>query len=170
MPSSTAGFLRIGYRKLIPWLLGQPRRMAPSPKGGCLGLPFITPLFSLTADLPLAGRRSQLCRVTSTGPAWALPPCWLSVRVSTSVRAAPLSLSFSLCRTFCSSHSLCSGRDRSTGSQMSSSSSFTREGQGKPKPQSPLRKRGSLQSTTSPGEWRGVGAGGFQKKTEGGGG
>ncbi|XP_041747317.2 AMP deaminase 2 isoform X2 [Coregonus clupeaformis] len=61
-----------------------------------------------------------------------------------SVIAAPLCL----CRLFCSSVSLCSSCHRSTGSKMSSSSSS--EGQGKLKPKSPLRKRGSLQSTTSP--------------------
>ncbi|KAK6319202.1 hypothetical protein J4Q44_G00104130 [Coregonus suidteri] len=75
------------------------------------------------------------------------------------LKLAPASqLLLCLCRLFCSSASLCFGRHRSTGSKMSSSSS---EGQGKPK--SPLRKTGSLQSTTSPGEWRGVGAVGSQR-------
>ncbi|XP_029549910.1 AMP deaminase 2 isoform X2 [Salmo trutta] len=89
--------------------------------------------------------RNQPCRGASTGPGWALPSSCIksppSVRASASVTVAPL------CRLFCSSVSLCSGCHRSTGSKMSSSSS---EGQGKLKPKSPLRKRGSLQSTTSP--------------------
>lgn len=102
--------------------------------------------------------RNQPCRGASTGPGWALPSSCIksppSVRASASVTVAPL------CRLFCSSVSLCSGCHRSTGSKMSSSSS---ECQGKLKPKSPLRKRGSLQSTTSPGEWRGVGAVGSQR-------
>ncbi|XP_029287423.1 AMP deaminase 2 isoform X2 [Cottoperca gobio] len=70
------------------------------------------------------------------------------MRQSSSVRAtAPLSL----CWPLRSSDSLCSSSNRSTGGKMSSStSSSNNDGQGKPKPKSPFRKRGSLQSTTSP--------------------
>ncbi|XP_029906950.1 AMP deaminase 2 isoform X2 [Myripristis murdjan] len=124
--------------------------MTPSWRGGSLGLRFNPPLSSVTAGLLLAGRRSQLCRRASTGPAWALPSRCPTVIQSFSVKtAAPLSL----CWPLCSSDSLCSSSNRSTGSKMSSSSSSsssTSEGQGKTKPKSPLRKRGSLQSTTSP--------------------
>lgn len=164
MPSSTVVFLHIDSRQLVPRLLGQPRRMGPSVAGRSLGLRCVRPPCCLTADLglELGGGRSQHCRWASTGPAWALPSsCNKSppnVKASASVTAAPLCL----CRLFCSSASLCFGRHRSTGSKMSSSSS---EGQGKPK--SPLRKRGSLQSTTSPGEWRGVGAGVPRERSKG---
>ncbi|XP_022601346.1 AMP deaminase 2-like isoform X2 [Seriola dumerili] len=72
------------------------------------------------------------------------------MRQSSSIRAtAPLSL----CWPLRSSDSLCSSSNRSTDGKMSSSSSTsssTTDGQGKPKPKSPFRKRGSLQSTTSP--------------------
>ncbi|XP_056247073.1 AMP deaminase 2 isoform X1 [Seriola aureovittata] len=150
MPSSVAIFPCIGYRKLIPWLLGQPRRMAPSRSGGSLGLPFSSSLCSMPADLLLAGRRSQLCRGASPGPVWVLPPRCPTMRQSSSIRAtAPLSL----CWPLRSSDSLCSSSNRSTDGKMSSSSSTsssTTDGQGKPKPKSPFRKRGSLQSTTSP--------------------
>ncbi|XP_023269853.1 AMP deaminase 2-like isoform X2 [Seriola lalandi dorsalis] len=148
MPSSVAIFPCIGYRKLIPWLLGQPRRMAPSRSGGSLGLPFSSSLCSMPADLLLAGRRSQLCRGASPGPVWVLPPRCPTMRQSSSIRAtAPLSL----CWPLRSSDSLCSSSNRSTDGKMSSSSSSsTTDGQGKPKPKSPFRKRGSLQSTTSP--------------------
>ena len=154
MPSSVAVFTFIGYRKLLFWLLGQPRRMAPSRSWGSLGLPFsLSTLCSMPADLLRAGRRSQLCRGASPGPVWVLPPCCPTVRQSSSSRAsAPLSL----CWPLRSSDSLCSSSYRSTGGKMSSSSSFSSstnsDGQGKPKPKSPFRKRGSLQSTTSPGE------------------
>uniref|UniRef100_UPI0037E8E3B3 AMP deaminase 2-like isoform X1 n=2 Tax=Semicossyphus pulcher TaxID=241346 RepID=UPI0037E8E3B3 len=151
MPSSVAVFPCVGYRKLIPWLLGQPRRMAPSKGRGCLGLRFSSTLCSTPADLLRAGRRSQLCRGASPGPVWVLPPRCLTMRQSSSsVRAsAPLSL----CWPLNSSDSLCSSSKRSTGGKMSSStssSSSNSDGQGKPKPKSPFRKRGSLQSTTSP--------------------
>lgn len=152
MPSSTAVFYCTGYRKLIPWLLGQPRRMAPSRSKGSLRLPFCLSLCSTPADLLRAGRRSQLCRGDSPGPVWVLPPRCPTMRQSSTIRAsAPLSLCWSLH----SSDSLCSSSDRSTGGKMSfssSSSSSTNDGQGKPKPKSPFCKRGSLQSTTSPGE------------------
>ncbi|XP_042360402.1 AMP deaminase 2 isoform X2 [Plectropomus leopardus] len=153
MPSSVAVFPCIGYRKLIPWLLGQPRRMAPSRIRGSLGLPFSSSLCGMPVDLPLARRRrrSQLCRGASPGPLWVLPPRCPNMRQSSSVRAtAPLSLFWPLHR----SDSLCSSSNRSTGGKMSSSSSSSsssnNDGQGKPKPKSPFRKRGSLQSTTSP--------------------
>ncbi|XP_018536854.2 AMP deaminase 2 isoform X2 [Lates calcarifer] len=150
MPSSVAVFLRIGYRKLVPWLLGQPRRMVPSRSRGSLGLPFSSSLCSMPADLLLAGRRSQLCRGASPGPVWVLPPHCPTMRPSSSIKAsAPLSL----CWPLRSSDSLCSSSSRSTGGKMSSSSSTSSsnsDGQGKPKPKSPFRKRGSLQSTTSP--------------------
>lgn len=152
MPSSVAVFPCIGYRKLIPWLLGQPRRLAPSKSWGSLGLPFSSSLCSMPADLLLAGRRSQLCRGASPSPVWVLPPHCPTMRQSSSIRAsAPLSL----CWPLRSSDSPCSSNSRSTGSKMSSSSSSSSsssDGQGKPKSKSPSRKRGSLQSNTSPGE------------------
>ncbi|XP_040890965.1 AMP deaminase 2-like isoform X2 [Toxotes jaculatrix] len=147
MPSSVAVFPRIGYRKLIPWLLGQPRRMAPSRSWGSLGLPFSSLLCGMPADLLLAGGRSQLCRGASPSPVWVLPPRCPTMRQSSSIRA---SATFSLCWPLRSFDSLCSSSNRSTGVKMSSSSSSTTDGQGKPKPKSPFRKRGSLQSTTSP--------------------
>ncbi|XP_060897926.1 AMP deaminase 2-like isoform X1 [Labrus mixtus] len=150
MPSSVAVFPRIGYRKLFHWLLGQPRRMSPSRSHGSLGLDFSLSHCSAPADLLLAGRRSQLCRGATPGPVWVLPPCCPAMRQSSSsIRAsAPLSL----CWPLHSSDSLCSSSNRSTGGKMSSStsSSSNSDGQGKPKPKSPFRKRGSLQSTTSP--------------------
>ncbi|CAK6955540.1 AMP deaminase 2-like isoform X1 [Scomber scombrus] len=150
MPSTVAVFPCFGYRKLIPWLLGQPRRMAPSRSWGSLGLPFSSSLWSMPADLLLAGRRSQLCRGASPGPVWVLPPLCPTMRQSFSIRAsAPLSL----CWPLHSSDLLCSSCSRSTGSKMSSSSSSsssTSDGQGKPKPKSTFHNRGSLKSTTSP--------------------
>ncbi|XP_044203843.1 AMP deaminase 2-like isoform X1 [Thunnus albacares] len=150
MPSSVNVFPCIGYRKLIPWLLGQPRRMAPSRSWGSLGLPFSSLLWSMPADLLLAGRRSQLCRGASTGSVWVLPPRCPTVRQSSSIRAsAPLSL----CWPLRSSALLCSSSSRSTGGKMSSSSSSsssTSDGQGKPKSKSSFHKRGGLKSTTSP--------------------
>ncbi|XP_029287422.1 AMP deaminase 2 isoform X1 [Cottoperca gobio] len=148
MPSSVAVFPGIGYRKLISWLLGQPRGMAPSKSRGSLGLPLSSWLCGMPADLLLARRRSQLCRGASPGTVWVLPPRCPTMRQSSSVRAtAPLSL----CWPLRSSDSLCSSSNRSTGGKMSSStSSSNNDGQGKPKPKSPFRKRGSLQSTTSP--------------------
>lgn len=160
MPSSVAVFPCIGYRKLIPWLLGQPRRMAPSRSRGSLGLPFSASLCSVPADPLRAGRRSQLCGGASPSPVWVLPPRCPTMRRSSSIRAsAPLSL----CWPLRSSDSPCSSSSRSTGGKMSSSSSSSsssndEQGKPKPQPQSPFRKRGSLQSTTSPGEcgWEGV--------------
>ena len=151
MASSVAVFPCIGSRKLIHWLLGQPGRMAPSRSRRSLGLSFSSSLCSMPADLLLAGRRSQLCRGASPGPVWVLLPGCPTVRQSSSIRAsAPLSLCWPLCR----SDFVCSSSDRFTGGKMSSSSSTSStDGQGKPKPKSPFRKRGSLQSTTSPGEW-----------------
>ncbi|XP_078104619.1 AMP deaminase 2 isoform X3 [Sander vitreus] len=151
MPSSMAVFPCIGCKKLIPWLLGQPRRMAPSRSWGSLGLLFSLSLCGTPADLLLARRRSQLCRGASSGPVWVLLPCCPTMRQSSSVGAsAPLSL----CWPLHSSDSLSSSSNRSTGGKMSSSSSSSsssnNDGQGKPKPKSPFRKRGSLQSTTSP--------------------
>ncbi|XP_031143274.1 AMP deaminase 2 isoform X1 [Sander lucioperca] len=151
MPSSMAVFPCISCKKFIPWLLGQPRRMAPSRSRGSLGLPFSLSLCGTPADLLLARRRSQLCRGASSGPVWVLLPCCPTMRQSSSVGAgAPLSL----CWPLHSSDSLSSSSNRSTGGKMSSSSSTSsssnNDGQGKPKPKSPFRKRGSLQSTTSP--------------------
>lgn len=147
MPSCVAVFPCIGYRKLVPWLLGQPRRMAPSRSWGSLGLPFSSSPRSMSADLLLDGR-SQLCRGASPVQVKVPLPRFLTMRQCSSIRA---SVSFSLCWPLCNSDLLCSSSYRSTGSKMSSFSSTT-DGQGKPKPKSPFRKRGSLQSTTSPGE------------------
>ncbi|XP_038553207.1 AMP deaminase 2-like isoform X3 [Micropterus salmoides] len=145
MPSSVAVFPCFGYRKLVPWFLRQPRRMTPSGSRGSLVLPLSSSLCSMHADM--AGRRSQLCRGASPGPVWVLPPRFPTVRQHSSTTAgAPLSL----CWPPRSSDALCSSSNRSTGGKMSSSSSSSNDGQGKPKPKSPFRKRGSLQSTTSP--------------------
>lgn len=154
MPSSVAVFPCISSRKLIPWLLGQPRRMAPSVIWGSLGLPFSSSLCSMPPDPLLARRRrSQICRGAFPGPVWVLLPRCPIMRQSSSVRAsAPLSL----CWPLRSSDSLCSSSNRSTGGKMSSSSfssSSNNDGQGKPKSKSPFHKRGSLQSTTSPGKF-----------------
>ncbi|XP_067360039.1 AMP deaminase 2 isoform X2 [Channa argus] len=148
MPSALAVFPFIGYRKLVPWLLGQPRRMAPSSSRRTLQLPFISNLCSISADLLLNRRRSQFCRGAFPVQVWVLPPSFLVMRQSSSIRrSAPLSL----CWPLHNSDLLHSSCNRSTGSKMSSSSSSsTSDRQGKPKPKSPFRKRGSLQSTTSP--------------------
>ncbi|KAK5872407.1 hypothetical protein PBY51_013114 [Eleginops maclovinus] len=152
MVSSVAVFPSIHFRKLIPWLLRQPRGMAPSRSRGSLGLHFSSSLCRMPADLLLARRRSQLCRGATPSPVWVLPPPCPAMRPS--VRAAtPLSL----CWPLHSSDSLCFSSNMSTGGKMSSSSSSNNDGQGKPKPKSPFRKRGSLQSTTSPGECWGEG-------------
>lgn len=154
MPSSVAVFPCIGYRRLSPWLLGQPRRMAPRRSRGNLGLPYSSSLCSLPADLLWARRRSQFCRGSSPGPVWVLPPRCPTMRQSSNIRAcAPLSF----CWPLRSSDSLCSSSNSSTGGKMSSSfsssSSSTNDGQGKPKSKSQFQKRGSLQSTTSPGKY-----------------
>ena len=157
MRSSVAVFHRIGCRKLVPWLLGQPRRMPPSRNQESLWQPYGASLCSVPADLLLpARRRSELCRGASYRPVWAMPPLCPTMRQSSTSRAgAPLSIGWPLR----SSDSLCSSRNRSTAVKMSSSSSSASnsDGKGKPKPKSPFHKRGSLQSTTSPGEcwWSG---------------
>ena len=152
MRSSVAVFHRIGCRKLVPWLLGQPRRMPPSRNQESLWQPYGASLCSVPADLLLpARRRSELCRGASYRPVWAMPPLCPTMRQSSTSRAgAPLSIGWPLR----SSDSLCSSRNRSTAVKMSSSSSSASnsDGKGKPKPKSPFHKRGSLQSTTSPGE------------------
>ncbi|XP_058487438.1 AMP deaminase 2-like isoform X2 [Solea solea] len=140
MLSSVAVSPCIGYRKLSPWLLGQPRRMALSRRWGGLGLPLSLSLSGVSVDLLLAGRRrrrrSQLCRGASPRAAWVLHPLCPTTIQSSSIRAkAPLFLY--------------SSSNKSTAAKMSSSSS-TSNGQGMLKPKSPFRKRGSLQSTTSP--------------------
>ena len=149
MPSYVAVFPRIGFMKLIPRLLGQPRKMVLSRNWGSLRLPFSSALCSLPLDLLLAGRRSQLCRGASPSP-WVVPPLCPTARRSSSIRSsAPLSLCWPLHSSdlHCSSSSSCTGGKMSSSSSTSSSTS---NGQGKPKPK--FRKRGSLQSTTSPGE------------------
>ena len=147
MPSSVAGFHCIGFTRLVPRLLGQPRRMALSKGWGSLRLPLGSSLCSTPADLQLAGRRSQFCSGASSGPVWVLHPLCPTMRQSLSIRAPP-----SLCWPLRRSESYCSSDSKSTTGKMSSSSS-TSNGQGKPKPKSPFGKRGSLQSTTIPGEW-----------------
>ncbi|XP_026023729.1 AMP deaminase 2 isoform X1 [Maylandia zebra] len=125
--------------------------MAPSRSWGSLGLSFNSALCSVPADPPLTGRRSQLCRGASPGPVWVLPSRCPTVRQSSSIRA---SAPFSPCWPLQCSDPLCSTSNKSTGGKMSSSSSTSSSnaanGQGKPKPKSPMHKRGSLQSTTSP--------------------
>ncbi|XP_019942361.2 AMP deaminase 2-like isoform X2 [Paralichthys olivaceus] len=150
MPSSVAVFHCIGYTRLVPRLLGQPRRMVLSRGWGSLRLPLCSSLCSTPADLLMSGRRSQFCSGASSGPVWFLPPLCPTMRQSSSIRAsAPPSLCWPLHR----SDSHCSSDSKSTTGKMSSSSSTsssTSNGQGKPKPKSPFRKRGSLQSTTIP--------------------
>lgn len=142
MHSSVFVFHRNGCRKLALWLLGQPGRLAPSRSRGSLGPPF-----GAFADLlPDGWRRSQVCGGASLRPVWVRCP---TIRRSSSIRAgASLSLP--------SSDLLCSSGNGSASIKMSSSSfttsSSTSNGQGKSKAKSPLHKRGSLQSTTSPGE------------------
>lgn len=137
MPSSVAVLHCIGYMRLLSRLLGQLRRMAPSRNGdrGSHGLPYSSWGCSVTVDALSAGRRSLLCRGAPPGPVWVLLP-----------HCPARSSSFD---SFCSSSYKSTARKMS--SSTSSSSSANNE-QGKPKPKSPFRKRGSLQSTTSPGE------------------
>lgn len=137
---------RINYRKLFPWLPGQPRRMALSEAlQRALSC-------SLPSDQLLGGSgRSQLCRGASPSSARVPPPHCPIPRHSRSIASrAALSLRWSLH----SSSTLWSGANRSTDVKMSSSSSSSSAGdaQGKPKPASALYKRASLQSSTSPGE------------------
>lgn len=137
MPSSVAVLHCVGYMRLLSRLLGQLRRMAPSRNGdrGSHGLPYSLWGCSMTVNSLSAGRRSLLCRGAPPGPVWVLPP-----------HCPARSSSFD---------SFCSSSHRSTARKMSSStssSSSANNEQGKPKPKSPFRKRGSLQSTTSPGE------------------
>ncbi|XP_075893157.1 AMP deaminase 2 isoform X2 [Nelusetta ayraudi] len=157
MPS-VAVFTRISYSKVLLWLPGQPRGLVPGRSGGSLGLlRYSSWLRSAPADLPRTGRRSQLCGGASPGPEWVLLPRCPTMRQSSSgVRpSAPLSFG----QSTRSPDSLCSGNSGSTSGKMSSSFSFSssstssssaNDGQGKPKPKSPFRKRGSLQSCTSP--------------------
>lgn len=137
MPSSVAVLHCIGHMRLLSRLLGQLRRMAPSRNGdrGSHGLPYSSWGCSVTCDSLPAGRRSLLCRGAPPGPVWVLPS-----------HCPARSSGFD---SFCS----CSHKSttRKMSSSTSSSSSANNE-QGKPKPKSPFRKRGSLQSTTSPGE------------------
>lgn len=145
MPLSVALLYDIGYRRLIPGLLEQPKMMAPRGTWGSLCLP----VCSLPVPLPWTGRRSLLCRVALLCPVWVIPPPLPHCELQ---HQSPHSC-LSLCWPLCSADSLCSSSHRSSGSNMSSSfSSSANDGQGKPKPKSPFRKRGSLQSTTSPGE------------------
>lgn len=137
MPSSVAVLHCIGYMRLLSRLLGQLRRMAPCRNGdrGSHGLPYSSWGRSVTVDSLSAGRRSLLCRGAPPGPVWVLLP-----------HCPARSSSFD---------SFCSSSHKSTAGKMSSStssSSSANNEQGKPKPTSPFRKRGSLQSTTSPGE------------------
>lgn len=154
MPSSVAVLHCIGYMRLLSRLLGQLRRMAPSRNGdrGSHGLPYSSWGCSVTVDSLSAGRRSLLCRIAPPGPVWVLPS-----------HCPARSSSFD---SFCSSSHKSAARKMS--SSTSSSSSANNE-QGKPKSKSPFRKRGSLQSTTSPGEcgsqWGG-GRGGSHRNDE----
>lgn len=159
MPS-VAVFTRISYSKVLLWLPGQPRGLVPGRSGGSLGLlRYSSWLRSAPADLPRTGRRSQLCGGASPGPEWVLLPRCPAMRQSSSGVRASAPLSFG--QPARSPDSLCSGNSGSTSGKMSSSFSFSssstssssaNDGQGKPKPKSPFRKRGSLQSCTSPGE------------------
>lgn len=123
MPSLVA-LTHIYATKVLLRLPGQPRGLLPARNGGSLWLRRSWWLRSAPADLRRSGRRSQLCRGASPGPERRCP-----VRVN-------MSSSFSF----------------STSSPSSASSSSANDGQGKPKAKSPFRKRGSLQSCTSPGE------------------
>ncbi|KAM9800011.1 AMP deaminase 2 isoform 1-T1 [Syngnathus typhle] len=103
--------------------------------------------FSVSIDLRLVGRRrSQVCRGACHSLAWVQLPGCPNVRRSSCVGAVPPpppSLFWSLR----SPNGLRSTSGMNAGSKMSASFS-TGDNSGKPK--SPLRKRGSLQSTTSP--------------------
>ncbi|XP_047202950.1 AMP deaminase 2-like isoform X2 [Girardinichthys multiradiatus] len=145
MASSVVVFHHVGYWKLIPWLLRQPRRMVPRRIGEILGRPFSALLCCTPADLLLAERRrSQLCSRAVTSRAWVLLLHCPIMRQSSSVTASAL-----LCWSVHSSDSLCSGSNLSSGVRMSSSTSNSDE-QGKAKSKSQIPKRGSLQSNTSP--------------------
>lgn len=144
MPSSVVVLHCIGYMRLLSRLLGQLKRMAPSRNGdrGSHGLPYSSWGCSVTVDSLSAGRRSLLCRGAPPGPVWVLLP-------HRPARSSSLD-------SFCSSSHKSATRKMSFAT--SSSSSANNE-QGKPKPKSPFRKRGSLQSTTSPGECGSQGGG-----------
>lgn len=134
MPSLVV-FTHISSTKVLLRLPGQPRGLLPARSGGSLWLRCSWWLRSAPADLRRSGRRSQLCGGASPGPEWLL--FWRCP-----VRATAPS-AFGTTGNMSSSFSF---------STSPASSSSANDGQGKPKPKSPFRKRGSLQSCTSPGE------------------
>lgn len=146
MPSSVAAFYLAGYRKLIPWLLGQPGRIVSCRS---LGRPF-----SVSADLLWAARRkrgrSQLSGGAFSSPLWLLLLHCPTMRQSSNIRAgAPPSL----CWSPRSSDSLCFCSNRNVKMSSSSSSSTSNSGgRGKMKSQSQFQKKGSLQSDSGAGE------------------
>ncbi|XP_037535459.1 AMP deaminase 2 isoform X2 [Nematolebias whitei] len=149
MPPSVAVFYHAGYRKLIPWLLGQPGRMFPCRSRDSLGRHFSASLCSMSADLLRVGRRrSQFCRGAFSSPLWLPLLHCPTMRQSSNIRAgAPPSLCWSLR----SSDSLCYCSNKNVKMSSSSSSSTSNsDGPGKTKPKSQFHKRGSLQSTPSP--------------------
>lgn len=156
MPSSVAALYLAGYRKLIPWLLGQPGRMVSSRSRESLGRLFSALPGSVSADLLWAVRRrrgrSQVCRGAFSSPVWLLLLHCPTMRQSSNIRAgAPPSLSWSPR----SSDSLCYCSNKNVKMSSSSSSSTSNsDGQGKAKSKSQFQKRGSLQSTPSAGECR----------------
>lgn len=89
MPLSVAVLYHIGYRRLIPRLLEQPKMMAPRGTSGSLCLPYSSSVCSLPVDLPWTGRRSLLCRVAPLCPVWVVPPPPCPT-VSSSIRACTL--------------------------------------------------------------------------------
>ncbi|XP_023810489.1 AMP deaminase 2 isoform X1 [Oryzias latipes] len=139
----------INYRKLFPWLPGQQQRMALSKA--------LQRVLLCSSDQLLGGSgRSQSCRGAPPSSGWVLPPHSPSPSHSCRVSCGAC---LSLCWPLHSSSTLWSRANRRTHVKMSSSSSSSSssagDGQGKPKPASPLNKRASLQSTTSP-DLRGV--------------
>nr|XP_057910212.1 AMP deaminase 2 isoform X2 [Doryrhamphus excisus] len=86
----------------------------------------------------LAGRRSQLCRGACDSLTRVLPPSRPNARQSSGVVVAAAPPPW-----------LCLSSTKSAGGKMSASFS-SGNGSGSGKPKSPFRKRGSLQSTTSP--------------------
>lgn len=149
MPSAVAVFHHPGYRKLVPWLLGQPGRMLRCRSQDSLGRHFSASLCSVSADLLRVGRRrrSQFCRGAFSSPLWLPLLHCPTMRRSSNIRAgAPPSL----CWSRSSSDSLCYCSNKNVKMSSSSSSSSNSNGPGKTKSQ--FHKRGSLQCTPSPGE------------------
>lgn len=145
MPVCLAALTFTHLRKLVPWFLRQPRKLAPNSRGGNPRSPQSLSWFC-TREL-LAWRRGQLC-VALAGPVWILTSRHPAVRHCSEGRAVSLSLCWSL------THSHCSSGSWDTDANMSSpTSSSISNGQGKNKTKPPFRKRASLQINSSSGEY-----------------